>query len=157
MLGVGMKSIQGQAVLGRLKQYGNIVSSVATWPALIIWWGWYAVVFLRDMVSRAGHFLPAGMRVQDLPCASPLCDFSVFWQAGAMAAHGRAGATYDPMVFLALRKNLFSAQADPLLWFYPPPALLTCCRSRGCPLKCRSGRGRWRCCSLQPACCVSQV
>lgn len=120
-----MKSIQGQAVLGRLKQYGNIVSIVATWPALIIWWGWYAVVFLRDMASRAGHFSPAGMRVQDLPCASPLCDFSVFWQAGVMAAHGRAVATYDPVVFLALRKSLFSAQADPLLWYYPPPALLT--------------------------------
>lgn len=119
-----MKSIQGQAVLGRLKQYGNIISSAATWPALIVWWGWYGVVFLRDMASRAGHYSPAGMRVQDLPCASPLCDFSVFWQAGVMAAHGRAAATYDPVMFLALRRNLFSAQADPPLWFYPPPALL---------------------------------
>jgi hypothetical protein len=92
---------------------------------LIVWWGWYAVIFLREMASRAGHYSPAGMRVQDLPCASPLCDFSVFWQAGVMAAHGSAGATYDPVVFLALRKSLFSTQADPLLWFYPPPALLT--------------------------------
>ncbi len=111
-------------MLNRLKQFGTTFSTLATWPALVIWWGWFGVVFLRQMGARLEHLSQAGMRVNDLPCASPLCDFSVFWQAGAMAAHGPAGGIYDASKFLALRQALFSLQADPLLWYYPPTALL---------------------------------
>jgi alpha-1,2-mannosyltransferase len=125
MLRANMQGIPTSALRRRLCAYAQIFSNLATWPALLVWWGWFAIVFLRNMISRAGHLSSAGMRILDLPCASPLCDFSVFWQAGLMASQGQPGAVYQPTAFMALRQILFPPQADAMPWYYPPPALLT--------------------------------
>jgi hypothetical protein len=87
---------------------------------------WLAVwqQFFGAMGPRLGHVGAGGMRVNDWPCGGPQCDFSAFWPAGVLARAGQAGVVYDPGAFLAARHKMLWAGAEPVRWFYPPPALL---------------------------------
>jgi hypothetical protein len=108
----------------RLKTYGQLISRIGTWPLLLVWWGRCGQVFTVNMASRLSHWSPAGLRVADLPCGAPQCDFSTFWPAGLLAAQGNAAAAYQPAALQALRENLFFPQIDMVPFLYPPPTLL---------------------------------
>jgi hypothetical protein len=96
----------------------EIYATMAKWPILCIWWAAAARIFLLVAGERLG--LPWHHTV----CDSPYCDVSAFWEAGRMAAAGRAAATYDPVLFTHVRQALFGSGAEILPWFYPPPTLL---------------------------------
>ncbi len=110
--------------MDRLKHYGRLISTLATWPVLIIWWGKCLLVFAENMSVRLGHLSPAGMHIVDGPCGSPQCDFSAFWPAAGLAWAGQGALAYQPAALQALRVSLFGPGIDAPSWLYPPVSLL---------------------------------
>jgi alpha-1,2-mannosyltransferase len=101
-----------------LKARIALYARMAKWPVLLVWWAAYARIFVMVLGARLG--LPLTHAV----CDSPFCDVSVFWQAGRMAAAGFGEATYNPIVFTAVRHALFGPGAEVLPWVYPPLTLM---------------------------------
>lgn len=87
---------------------------------------WLAVLqqFVGVMGPRLGHLGSSGVLVNDRPCGCPECDFSGFWPAGILARERLGAQIYKPDAFLDFRHHAFSAQAETVRWFYPPPTLL---------------------------------
>lgn len=87
---------------------------------------WFAVLnqFYGAMRPRFSHLGAAGRAINDWPCGCPQCDFSGFWPAGLLARAHQFTTLYQPAAFLAYRHAVFWPQAERVLWFYPPPALL---------------------------------
>jgi hypothetical protein len=79
--------------------------------------------FCTVMAPRVA-LIGASAAVNTWPCHAPDCDFSMFWPAGILARAGDFTTLYQPALFAAWRLHFLYAGAQPVDWFYPPPALL---------------------------------
>jgi alpha-1,2-mannosyltransferase len=87
-------------------------------------WAEVLLQFGNTMIPRLRNMLLGGPILNTPPCATPNCDFSVFWPAGLLARSGDYTSIYHTDLFLSWREKLFSSGVQRLDWFYPPPSLL---------------------------------
>ena len=87
-------------------------------------WTEVLLQFCSVMVPRLRNMLTGGPILNTPPCATPNCDFSVFWPAGLLARAGDYAGIYRTDLFLTWREKLFAPGVQRLDWFYPPPSLL---------------------------------
>jgi hypothetical protein len=85
-------------------------------------WAEVFLQFCRAMLPRLLNL--RGAVVATPPCATPDCDFSVFWPVGVIARQGNFHGVYDPSLFVGLRAQVLGSAFQRLDWFYPPPSLL---------------------------------
>ena len=94
------------------------------------WLGWPRVRTIACAAAAYGMLLLAVLFVtangtvdaQGRPLGT---DFSVFWNAGAMAKSGQASAAWDPSQLNAAAQRFHASSAIPdSAWPYPPPFLL---------------------------------
>jgi len=111
-------------VAARGLEYWRVASPMLAWAAVGLMWLAVLHQFVGAMAPRLSHLGPGGMRIDDRPCGSPECDFSVFWPAGLLARAHRTADIYQPDAFLNFRHQVFSPAAELVRWFYPPPTLL---------------------------------
>jgi len=114
---------QGMSLARRLREYLRIASPLIAYPVLAIAWLALLWNFFSIMAPRAAR-IGASAAVNTWPCNAPDCDFSMFWPAGILARGENFATLYQPALFAAWRQHFLSAGAQPLDWFYPPPALL---------------------------------
>jgi hypothetical protein len=74
-------------------------------------------------IIRRHDYLRQGLAMRDSGCATPFCDFSLFWLDGRLARTGAIQALYDFPRYYAFTSQIITHQAQPMPFIYPPLSL----------------------------------
>jgi alpha-1,2-mannosyltransferase len=112
------------AIWQRVAEYVRVAWWMANYALLAAFWLTMIDAFYDHMAPRLSYLTAHRAIADDLPCAKPECDFSLFWPAGRLAREHAYTALYTPQIFVKTASAMVLPGSRLVTFFYPPHMLL---------------------------------